>query len=63
MSFTTRFEARDRLTSALTRSRANAHVRVTIHPPLDAKEYAARGLKVGREALMKDVHAALESGL
>ena len=45
------------------RSRANASVRVTIHPPIDAKDYAARGAKVGREALMKDVRAAFESGL
>lgn len=54
---------RDILPVKGTRSRANAHVRVTIHPPLDAKVYAARGLKEGREALMNDVRAALESGL
>ncbi len=45
-----------------TRSRAHASVRVTIHPPLDAKDYLARGAKAGREALMNDVRAALESG-
>jgi hypothetical protein len=38
-------------------------VKVTIHPPIDSREYAARGQKAGREALMKDVRAALESGL
>lgn len=54
---------RDILPAKGTRSRANAHVRVTIHRPIDAKEYAARGLKIGREALMNDVRAALESGL
>jgi 1-acyl-sn-glycerol-3-phosphate acyltransferase len=53
---------RDILPAKGTRSRANAHVRVTIHPPIDAKEYAPRG-KAGREALMTDVRAALESGL
>jgi 1-acyl-sn-glycerol-3-phosphate acyltransferase len=53
---------RDILPAKGTRSRANAHVRVTIHPPIDAKEYAPRG-KAGREALMNDVRAALESGL
>jgi 1-acyl-sn-glycerol-3-phosphate acyltransferase len=46
-----------------TRSRPHAEVRVTIHPPIDAKPYATRGLKAGREALMKDVRAALQSGL
>jgi 1-acyl-sn-glycerol-3-phosphate acyltransferase len=54
---------RDILPVKATRTMPNAHVRVTIHPPLDAKAYAARGLKEGRESLMKDVRAALESGL
>ena len=54
---------RDILPAKGTRSRHHAAVRVTIHPPIDAKEYAARGLKLGREALMKDVRAALELGL
>ena len=54
---------RDILTAKGTRSSTHAHVRVTIHPPIDAREYAGKGLKVGREALMKDLRAALESGL
>jgi 1-acyl-sn-glycerol-3-phosphate acyltransferase len=54
---------RDILPAKGTRSRAHAHVKVTIHRPLDAKDYAARGPKAGREALMSDVRAALESGL
>ena len=54
---------RDILPAKGTRSTHNARVRVTIHAPIDAKEYAAQGLKEGREALMKVVRAALESGL
>ena len=54
---------RDILTAKGTRSQSNARVRVTIHPPIDAGSYAGAGLKAGRDALMKDLRAALESGL
>ena len=54
---------RDILTAKGTRSRPRAHLRATIHPSIDPAPYAAMGLKPGREALMKDVRAALESGL
>jgi 1-acyl-sn-glycerol-3-phosphate acyltransferase len=54
---------RDILPAKGTRSRTHARVRVTIHPPIDAKEYAREGGKQGREALMERVRAALESGL
>jgi 1-acyl-sn-glycerol-3-phosphate acyltransferase len=45
------------------RSCRRARLRVTIHPPIDARPYAERGRKQGRAALMRDVRAALESGL
>jgi hypothetical protein len=54
---------RDILTAKGTRSVSHAHVRVTIHAPIDASEYAKAGLKEGREALMTAVRDALESGL
>jgi 1-acyl-sn-glycerol-3-phosphate acyltransferase len=54
---------RDILPAKGTRSSTNAHVRATIHAPLDARAYAERGFKEGREALMTDVRNALESGL
>jgi len=53
---------RDALPAKGLRSTAGAHVHVLIHPPIDPAPYAARG-KEGREALMDDVRAALESGL
>ena len=43
--------------------RTRASACATIHEPIDAAEYAKRGIKEGREALMKTVRAALESGL
>jgi 1-acyl-sn-glycerol-3-phosphate acyltransferase len=54
---------RDILAAKGTRSATKAHVRVTIHEPIDAAEYARSGVKEGREALMKAVRSALESGL
>jgi 1-acyl-sn-glycerol-3-phosphate acyltransferase len=54
---------RDILPAKGTRSMAHAHVRATIHAPIDASAYAAKGLKKGRDDLMRDVRAALESGL
>jgi 1-acyl-sn-glycerol-3-phosphate acyltransferase len=54
---------RDILPAKGARSRKGAHVTVTLHPPLDARLYAVKGMKEGREALMKDVRAALASGL
>jgi 1-acyl-sn-glycerol-3-phosphate acyltransferase len=54
---------RDILSAKGTRSRPRAHVRATIHPPISPEPYAAMGPKAGRDALMKDVRAALESGL
>jgi 1-acyl-sn-glycerol-3-phosphate acyltransferase len=54
---------RDILPAKGTRSSPHAHIRATIHSPIDAKEYARLGLKLGRERLMKDVRAALQSGL
>jgi 1-acyl-sn-glycerol-3-phosphate acyltransferase len=54
---------RDILAAKGSRSVSHARVRVTIHPPIDANEYAAMGAKEGREALMKKVREALESGL
>jgi len=44
------------------RSRSGANVRVTIHPHVDPRPYAARG-KRGRQALMADIRATLESAL
>jgi 1-acyl-sn-glycerol-3-phosphate acyltransferase len=43
-------------------SRPGAKVRVTFHPSIDPRPYAARG-KVGRTELMDKVRAALEAGL
>jgi 1-acyl-sn-glycerol-3-phosphate acyltransferase len=54
---------RDILPAKGARSSTHAHIRATIHRPIDAKEYAMQGMKAGREALMRDVRAALESGL
>ncbi|HEY2512277.1 MAG TPA: lysophospholipid acyltransferase family protein [Polyangiaceae bacterium] len=54
---------RDILPAKGARSVKAVHVRVILHPPLDARAYAARGLKEGRDALMKDVRTALERGL
>jgi 1-acyl-sn-glycerol-3-phosphate acyltransferase len=54
---------RDILAAKGTRSSSHAKILATIHLPIDAREYAARGMKAGREALMRDVRAALESGL
>jgi 1-acyl-sn-glycerol-3-phosphate acyltransferase len=57
---------RDILAAKGTRSKHDAHVRVTIHPPIDARDYAEKGrekAKKGRDALMADVRAAFESGL
>jgi 1-acyl-sn-glycerol-3-phosphate acyltransferase len=54
---------RDILPAKGARSMPRAHVRATIHAPIDAGAYVARGTKAGRDALMKDVRAALESGL
>jgi 1-acyl-sn-glycerol-3-phosphate acyltransferase len=44
------------------RSRTGAHVRITIHPPIDPAPYAAQG-KAGRDALSNDVRRALQAGL
>jgi len=44
------------------RSRTGAHVRVTIHDRLDPAPYSARG-KEGRQSLMDEVRAVLESAL
>jgi 1-acyl-sn-glycerol-3-phosphate acyltransferase len=44
------------------RSRSGANVRVTIHPHVDPRPYAARG-KRGRHALMADIRTTLQSAL
>jgi 1-acyl-sn-glycerol-3-phosphate acyltransferase len=44
------------------RSTAGADVRVTIHPKIDPRPYAARG-KEGRDALMSEVRRVMESAL
>jgi 1-acyl-sn-glycerol-3-phosphate acyltransferase len=44
------------------RSHPGVHVRVTIHPKIDAAPYAARG-KPGRDELMTEVRRVLESAL
>jgi 1-acyl-sn-glycerol-3-phosphate acyltransferase len=44
------------------RSTAGAHVRVTLHPKIDAAPYAERGKK-GRDELMAEVRRVLERGL
>jgi 1-acyl-sn-glycerol-3-phosphate acyltransferase len=54
---------RDILAAKGTRSATKAQVRVTIHEPIDAADHAKRGMKEGRETLMKAVRVALESGL
>ena len=41
----------------------NAHVRVTLHKPIDARRFGAGPLKQERDKLMSEVRAALESGL
>jgi 1-acyl-sn-glycerol-3-phosphate acyltransferase len=53
---------RDILPAKGTRSMHGAKVRATIHPPIDAREYAG-DKKKGRDELMAKVRAALESGL
>ena len=54
---------RDALPAEGLRSRADAEVRATILPPIDTAAYAAMPGKVGRDRLMDDVRAAIESGL
>jgi 1-acyl-sn-glycerol-3-phosphate acyltransferase len=44
------------------RSSGGVHVRVTIHPTIDASRFAPRG-KTGRDELMAEVRRALESAL
>jgi 1-acyl-sn-glycerol-3-phosphate acyltransferase len=53
---------RDALNAKGLRSIAGAHVRVTLHPPIDPAKYAPDG-KRGRDRLMADVRALMESGL
>ena len=53
---------RDILRAKGVRSYFGAHVEVTIHEPIDPKAYESLG-KPGREKLMSDVRAALESAL
>ncbi|HXN33888.1 MAG TPA: lysophospholipid acyltransferase family protein [Polyangiaceae bacterium] len=53
---------RDALPAKGLRSRPGAKVRVTIHPHVDPRPYAARG-KPGRQALMDDVRRTIESAL
>jgi 1-acyl-sn-glycerol-3-phosphate acyltransferase len=54
---------RDILRAKGVRSVHGARVDVTLHAPLDPAKYEALGMKPGREALMADVRAALESAL
>lgn len=54
---------RDALPAESVRSRTDAAVRVTILPALDTASYAAMPGKTGRDRLMDDVRAAIESGL
>ncbi|HEX7667782.1 MAG TPA: lysophospholipid acyltransferase family protein [Polyangiaceae bacterium] len=51
---------RDILVAKGVRSKTGAKVTITFHPPIDAKNYK-KG-KAGREQLMTDVRAAIESG-
>jgi 1-acyl-sn-glycerol-3-phosphate acyltransferase len=53
---------RDALPAKGLLSRPGAKVRVTIHPHLDPRPYAARG-RPGRQALMDEVRRAIESAL
>jgi len=53
---------RDALTAKGLRSRAGAHVRVTIHPTIDARPFAERG-KRGRDDLAEELRRVLQSGL
>lgn len=53
---------RDALPAKGLRSRPGAKVRVTIHPHVDPRPYAARG-KPGRQALMDHVRRTIESAL
>ncbi|SRR5579883_2836440 len=53
---------RDALPAKGVRSSAGARVRVTIHPRVDPRPYAARG-KRGRQELMDDVRRRLESAV
>lgn len=54
---------RDALPAEGVRSRTDAEVRVTILPAVDTAPYAAMPGKSGRDRLMDDVRAAIESGL
>jgi len=54
---------RDILAAKDARSIPDAKVRVTLHAPLDGRDYSDGPVKQGRERFMKDVRAALESGL
>ena len=53
---------RDALPAKGLRSTPGAHVKVTIHPPLDPRPYSAAG-RAGRKALMDEVRRVIESGL
>lgn len=53
---------RDALEAKGLRSRAGAQVRVTLHPRIDPKPFAAMGRK-GRPALMKHLREVMEGGL
>jgi 1-acyl-sn-glycerol-3-phosphate acyltransferase len=53
---------RDALPAKGLRSTAGAHVRVTIHPRVDAAPYTALG-KPGRQELMADVRRTIEGAL
>jgi 1-acyl-sn-glycerol-3-phosphate acyltransferase len=51
---------RDALPAKGVRSTSGAHVKVTIHAPIDSRRYTG---KRGRHKLMADVRASIESGL
>jgi 1-acyl-sn-glycerol-3-phosphate acyltransferase len=53
---------RDALPAKGIRSRRGAKVRATLHPHVDPRPYAERG-RTGRQALMDEVRATLESAL
>ena len=53
---------RDALPADGVRSRGGAHVRVTMHPKIDAAPFAAKG-KAGRDELMTEVRRILEGAL
>jgi 1-acyl-sn-glycerol-3-phosphate acyltransferase len=54
---------RDALAADGVRSTPGAHVRVTLFPPVDPKDYAGRDKKGGRDALAEDVRRTIASGL